>query len=159
MHFLTHLLIYNLAASVLIYGSLAYNPRLWLHRMPPEVRSKVPEKTDQERKIFLTIALPFLLLLFGYPIVYAFQEQKDLLSNFLVLSAFFAGFALWDTLVLDLLIFCTFTPRAIVIKGTSREDYSNTKYHLISGVKGLVMSILFSGFLAMIVTFFNNRLA
>jgi hypothetical protein len=157
MDFLTHWLIYNLAASVLIYGSLAYNPRLWLHRMPPEVRSKVSEKTAQERKIFPRIALPFLLLLFGYPIVYVLQTQKDLLSNFLTLTAFFAGFALWDTLVLDLLIFCKFTPRFVVIDGTRREDYSNMRYHLVSGLKGLVMSVLFSGLLAVIVTFFSNR--
>lgn len=60
MHLLGHLLIYNLTASVFIYGSLAYNPRLWLHRMPPEVRRKVRAKNDQERKAFLRIAIPFL---------------------------------------------------------------------------------------------------
>jgi magnesium-transporting ATPase (P-type) len=159
MNLFTHLLIYNLAASVLIFGSLAYNPRLWLHRMPPEVRSKVPEKTPQERKLFLRIALPFLFLLFGYPIVYVLQTQEDLLTNYLTLAAFFAGFALWDTLVLDILIFCQLTPRFVIIKGTSREDYSNRKYHLISGAKGLLMSLVFSGLLAMTIAFLKNMLA
>jgi hypothetical protein len=153
MALLSHLLVYNLAASVLIYGSLAYNPRLWLHRMPPEVLRKVPKKTPQERKLFLRIAFPFLFLLFGYPIVYVLQGQNDLLSNFLILTAFFAGFALWDTLVLDLLIFCTFTPHFVIIDGTRREDYSNMKYHLVSGAKGLVMSVIFAALLAMTITF------
>jgi hypothetical protein len=153
MNLLIHLLIYNLAASILIYGSLAYNPRLWLHRMPPEVRNKVPEKTEQERKVFLRIALPFLALLFGYPIIFLLQAQKDLFTNFLTLAAFFISFAVWDTLVLDLLIFCQFTPRFVIIDKTSRADYSNKQYHLISGAKGLVMSILFSGLFAIIITF------
>jgi hypothetical protein len=156
MALLSHLFVYNLVASVLIYGSLAYNPRLWLHRMPPEVLQKVPKKTPQERKLFLWIALPFLLLLFGYPIVYLLHEQNDLLSNFLTLIAYFAGFALWDTLVLDLLIFCKITPRFIIIEGTHREDYSNMKYHITSGSKGLVMSVVFSGLFAMIITFLRD---
>ena len=159
MNLLTHVLIYNLAASILIYGSLAYNPRLWLHRMPPEVRSKVKEKTSQERKVFLRIALPFLLLLFGYPIVYGLQAKADFLTSFLTLTAFFAGFALWDTLVLDLLLFCQFTPRFVIIHGTRREDYSNRKYHLVSGAKGLVMSVIFSGLLAMTLSFLKSMLA
>lgn len=35
MDILIHLLIYYLLLSILLYGSLAYNPRMWLHRMPP----------------------------------------------------------------------------------------------------------------------------
>jgi hypothetical protein len=146
----THLILYNLAASILIYGSLAYNPRLWLHRMPPEVLNKVHEKTPQERKTFLVVAIPFLLLLFGYPAIYVIQNKADFLANFLTLCAFFVGFALWDTLVLDLLIFCTFTPSFVIVKGTKREDYSNMNYHIRSGTKGLLMSLVFSGILALI---------
>ena len=70
----------------------------------------------------------------------------------MLLIAFFAGFALWDTLVLDLLIFCKMTPRFIIIEGTSREDYSNMKYHLVSGAKGLVMSLVFSGIVALLLS-------
>jgi hypothetical protein len=150
MNLLTHLFIYNLAASVLLYGSLAYNPRMWLHRMPPEVRAKVAKKTPQERKLFLKLALPFLLLLFGYPLVYGIRESASLLTIFLTLCAFFVSFAVWDTLVLDLLIFCKITPGFIMIDGTDREDYSNMKYHLVSGSKGLILSVMFSGIIAVV---------
>jgi hypothetical protein len=150
MNLFLHLLIYNLAASIFLYASLAYNPRMWLHRMPPEVLSKVTGKTLEEKRIFLYFALPFLLWLFGYPIVYVLGQQSAFLTDFLTFCAFFAGFALWDTLVLDLLIFCKFTPRFVIIPGTAREDYSNMKYHLVSGTKGMVMSISFSGILALI---------
>ncbi|HSL42910.1 MAG TPA: hypothetical protein VK897_05725 [Anaerolineales bacterium] len=159
MNLLTHLVIYNLAASVLIYASLAYNPRLWLHRMPPEVRAKVPEKTPHEKKVFLWIAIPFLLLLFGYPILYVIYSYADWFNTSLTLCAFFASFALWDTLVLDILIFCKFTPRFVIIHGTRREDYSNMRYHLISGAKGLTMSVIFSGLFAAIIVLLKNTLA
>ena len=159
MNLLFHLLIYNLAASILIYGSLAYQPRLWLHRMPPEVRSKVPPKKPGEKKLFLWIALPFVLLLFAYPIVYVIQEGINLATSFWLLLAFFAGFAVWDTLVLDILIFCMLTPRFILIDGTERADYSNMKYHLASGAKGLVMSVVFSGLLAWAISLMKNILA
>jgi hypothetical protein len=152
MNIFIHLLIYNLAISVFLYGSLAYNPRMWLHRMPPEVTAKVPEKTPQERKVFIFFALPFLLWLFGYPIIYVLQQDSNPFTTFLMFLVFFAGFALWDTLVLDLLIFCKMTPRFIIIEGTSREDYSNMKYHLVSGAKGLVMSLVFSGIAALLLS-------
>ena len=152
MNLLTHLTIYNLMASLLIYGSIAYQPRLWLHRMPPEVRKKVPPKTPEENKLFLFVALPFVLLLFAYPIVYVIQEGTNPASSFWVLLAFFAGFAVWDTLVLDILIFCRLTPRFIIINGTERGDYSNMKYHLVSGAKGLAMSVVFSALLALVLT-------
>lgn len=156
MNIFLHLLIYNLAASILIYGSLSYNPRLWLHRMPPEVRSKVADKTPREQQLFRRVALPFVLWLFVFPVVYVAQIQANLLTHALTLLAFFASFALWDTLVLDLLIFCKFTPRFVIIPGTDREDYSNTKYHLASGGKGLVMSTVFSGVLALVITAIQN---
>jgi hypothetical protein len=152
MNLLFHLLIYNLAASILIYGSLACQPRLWLHRMPPEVHKKVPPKTSEENKLFLWVALPFVLLLFAYPIGYVIQEGTNLATTFWMLLAFFAGFAVWDTLVLDILVFCRLTPRFIMINGTTRADYANMKYHLASGAKGLVMSAVFSALLALVLT-------
>jgi hypothetical protein len=158
MNIFLHLIIYNLAASILIYGSLAYNPRMWLHRMPPEVRGKVADKTPGEQQLFNRVALPFVLWLFVYPVVYVAQIQADLLTHALTLLAFFASFALWDTLILDLLIFCKLTPRFVVLAGTVREDYSNMKYHIASGTKGLVMSFIFSGVLALIVTLMKNML-
>ncbi len=38
----------------------------------------------------------------------------------------------------------------IIIPGTVREDYSNMKYHLVSGTKGVLMSVAFSGVFAAI---------
>jgi hypothetical protein len=148
------LLIYYLVLSILLYGSLAINPRMWLHRMPPAVVAKVPPKTAYEKKILLTTtAIPFLLLLLAYPVIYVLRKEGNWLSYFGILCAFFLGFDLWDTLILDLLIFCKLTPRFIIIAGTNRADYADMRYHLVSGFKGLVLSIAFSGVLATILYF------
>jgi len=152
MNILLHLLLYNLVISILLYGSLAYNPRMWLHRMPAGVVAKVPPRTAYEKRQLLIVAVPFLAWLVGYPIFYTLSQDADWLHSFLILCAFLAGFALWDTLVLDLLIFCKITPSWIVISGTTRQDYAETKYHLVSGAKGLAMSLVFSGILATIRT-------
>jgi len=155
-----HLFVYYIVLSILLYGSLAYNPRMWLHRMPPEVIAKVPAKTPGEKRLLLkTVAIPYLLLLVGYPTIYVLQQDANWLTIFLILCAFFAGFDVWDTLILDLLIFCKLTPRFVIINGTKREDYANMKYHLVSGAKGLVMSVIFSGILATILVFIKDSLA
>lgn len=148
MNLITHLLIYNLIISVLLYASLAYNPRMWMHRMPPEVVRIVPPRTPAEKRLLLFFGIPFLLILVIYPIVYVLQQDAGFLENFLIFCAFFAGFAVWDTLVLDLLIFCKITPGFIIIPGTTRKDYAAMKYHLISGTKGFLISILASAVLA-----------
>ena len=154
MGFLTHLTIYNLLLSVLLYASLAYNPRMWMHRMPPEVVQKVPARTPVEKRLWIFVAVPFMLIMLVYPIVYVLQNPSSWLTNFLVLCAYFTGFAIWDTLVLDLLIFCRFTPSFIMIPGTTRKDYGNMRYHLKSGAKGVVMSLVFSAVLASAVGLF-----
>ena len=154
MNLLFHLLIYYLLLSVLLYGSLAYNPRMWLHRMPPEVTAKIPPKTPSEKRLLIkTVAIPFLLLLVAYPTIHVLQQEANWLHYFLILCSFLAGFDIWDTLVLDLLIFCKLTPRFIIIAGTERQDYANMSYHLTSGVKGVLIALVASGVLATILFF------
>jgi hypothetical protein len=92
---IVHLAVYFFAMSLFIYGILAYNPRLWLHRMPPAVIGKVEAKSSEERKKFILLALPILLWMIGYPVVYSFlYTGNELLLNIAVLLAFYMGFNL-----------------------------------------------------------------
>jgi len=151
MELYIHLLVYYILLSILLYGSLAYNPRMWLHRMPPEVTVKVPPKTPGEKRLLIqTVAIPFLLQLVVYPVIYILQLDANWWNYFLVLCTFFVGFNIWDTLILDLLIFCKLTPRFIIIDGTERQDYANMRYHLVSGAKGLLLSLVASFVLALL---------
>jgi hypothetical protein len=139
-----HLAIYFCIVSVLIFAVLLTKPRLWLHRMPPEVVTKVAPKTPAEKKAFLVFGIPLLLIMFGYPIGYAYITQDSLKEMIQTIFVFSAGFALWDTLVLDLIVFCTITPKAILIEGTTASDYKNKTYHLIAGAKGLIIAVISS---------------
>lgn len=56
--------------------------------------------------------------------------------------------------LLILLILCKFTPSFIIL-GTTREDYANMKYHLVSGTKGVLISLVFSGLLAAMLNTFK----
>jgi len=148
MQLWAHILLYNLILSVYLYASLAIDPRMWLHRMPPEVRAKVPPKTEAERKRLIPLGVPFLILMIGYPVWYTAARAVSS-ANLTggpagyfhitgLLFLFFLSFDLWDTLVLDLLIFCGITPQFIIIEGSNRGDYKNVRYHLKSGAKGLI---------------------
>lgn len=107
--------------------------------------TKVPAKTPEEKKLLLkTVGIPSMLLLVVFPTVFVLQQEAGWLTYFLILCAFFAGFDVWVTVILDLLIFCKLTPRFVIIEGTAREDYADIKPHLVGGGKGLVISTLFS---------------
>jgi len=151
MSLFLHLVIYNLVISIILYASLAVNSRMWMHRMPPEVVQKVPPRTPAEKRLLYYFGIPFMLVLLIYPIAYVLPLDVSYWQRFLILAAFFAGFALWDTLVLDILIFCIITPRFIIMPGTTRQDYANKKYHLISGSKGVPMSLAFAALVALII--------
>lgn len=156
MPFYIHILIYLVVLSIVLFASVFHNPRSWLHRMPPEVVAKVPARTPDEKRTALITGLPFLLVMILYPVIYVLLQQSvNFLQNFLFFCAFFMGFTLWDTLVLDLLIVCTITPRRFLVPGTSREDYRNKLYHIKSGSKGLVISIVFSAVFAAIISLVN----
>ena len=55
MSLFTHLILYYLLLSLELYCSLAYNPRMWLHRMPPEEIAKVPKRTPSEKRLLLNL--------------------------------------------------------------------------------------------------------
>ncbi len=153
MNLIFHIALYFLVISILLYASLAHNPRMWMHRMPPAVVRKVPPRTPAEKRCVYYWGVPFLVFLVVYPIAIVIQQGGGFWAHFWIFCAFFAGFAIWDTLVLDLLIFCRITPRFVIITGTERADYREVKYHLVSGMKGLVISIAFSALLAGLLAF------
>ncbi|HCS40798.1 MAG TPA: hypothetical protein DIW44_14605 [Anaerolineaceae bacterium] len=156
MPFYIHILIYLVVLSILLLASVFYNPRSWLHRMPPEVVAKVPARTATEKHTALITGLPFLLVTILYPIIYVLlQQSANFFQNFLLFCAFFMGFTIWDTLVLDLIIVCTISPRRFLVPGTNREDYRNKLYHIKAGSKGLVISLVFSAVFAGIITLVN----
>jgi hypothetical protein len=128
--------IYALTASLYLLLMLRVNPRLFLQDYPQEIRESVPPKTEAEKRQALLLGIPFMLLLLAGPLLSTLALDRRLggaapfLTLFLNAAAVAFAFNLVDWLVLDWLIFCTWTPRFLVIPGTEgMAAYRDYAYH------------------------------
>jgi hypothetical protein len=149
-----HGLMLSTIASVFIFLTLRFTPRIWLQDYPPEVQALVPPKTESEKRLSLVLGIPFLLLLLAAPVIstLSFQSQQQGEVPFLSLALHSFGvmfiFNLIDWLVLDWLFFCTITPNFIVLPGSEdAEGYKNYKYHF----RGFLIGIVFSAVAGLII--------
>ena len=139
----------SIIASLLIVVSLRINPRMWLQDYPQDIQNRVPPKTDMEKRQSLIVGIPFLVVLAAVPFIstLALKRQGGGDASFLqlFLNAFGVAFIfnLVDLLVLDWLMFCTITPRFLVIPGTEgMEGYKDYYYHFKASLIGTVISIV-----------------
>jgi hypothetical protein len=92
------------------------------------------------------VGLPFLLVLLGFPVYATFRAFAGAEARFVTLWGYAFGilcaFNLWDWLVIDWIVFCTVTPRWIVIPGTEGHPaYADYFFHF----KGFLIGMVFSG--------------
>lgn len=138
------------------------NPRLELHNYPPSIKNKVEKKSQQEIKLFRKLAIPMLLILLFYlngTILYSYWNfevpfSKIFFHYFFIL--FF--FSLFDLFILDWLIFCTITPKYLIIPGTNKNSgYKNYNYHINGSLgKGLAIVLIVSLIFSIILYLFLN---
>jgi hypothetical protein len=128
--------IYALVASLYLMLLLRINPRLFLQDYPQAIQDSVPPKTEAEKRQSLILGLPFILLVFAGPLLSTLALNQRLggaasfLTLFLNAAAVAFAFNLVDWLVLDWLIFCTWTPRFLVVPGTEgMAAYRDYAYH------------------------------
>jgi len=152
--------ILSFVASLFIIVSLRLNPRIWLQDYPEDIQSKVPQKTGQEKRLSLTFGIPFLVLLVAVPFISTLtlkrQDGGDVPFLQLFLNAFGVAFVfnLVDLLLLDWLMFCTITPKFVVIPGTEgMEGYKDYFYHFKASIIGTVLSVVAGLVIAGIVSF------
>ena len=152
--------ILSFIASLLLIVSLRLNPRIWLQDYPEEIQNKAPPKTGQEKRLSLIFGIPFLVLLVAVPFISTLalkrQDGGDVSFLQLFLNAFGVAFAfnLVDLLLLDWLMFCTITPKFVVIPGTEgMEGYKDYSYHFKASMIGTVLSIVAGLVIAGIVSF------
>lgn len=142
-----HALVYVALATLFLLGLVLYNPRLMLQDYPPAIKAVVPPKTDREKQLSTLLGLPFLLILFFYPIYATFIYRAGSGASFLSVLGFafaiFFAFNVWDWLVLDWLIFCTITPRAFVIPGSEGHPaYKDYAFHFRGFLIGTAFSLV-----------------
>ena len=153
--------VYALVASLYLMLLLRINPRLFLQDYPQAIQDSVPPKTEAETRQARILGLPFVLLLFAGPLLSTLALDRRLggTASFFTLSlnAFAIAFAfnLVDWLVLDWLIFCTWTPRFLVIPGTegmaAYRDYAyHTRGFLIGTGFSLATALVVSGIVTLL---------
>ncbi len=141
--------ILSLIASLLITVSLHINPRMWLQDYPKDIQDRVPPKTKREERQSLVVGIPFLIVLVAVPFISTLtlkrQSGGDVSFLQLFLNTFGVVFVfnLVDLLLLDWLMFCTITPKFLVIPGTEGlEGYKDYYYHFKASLIGTVLSIV-----------------
>ena len=157
--FLSHSGLYVMLATIFLLFLVLYNPRLMLQDYPPAIKEIVPPKTEREKRLSTWLGLPFILILFAFPVyaTFIFQDLAGSDQGFLSLWLYAFGIAfafnLWDWLVLDWLVFCTITPKGFVIPGSEGHPaYKDYFFHfrgfMIGTVFSAVMGLLAAGIVA-----------
>ena len=143
-----------LVASALLFVLVGRSPRLMLQDYPPEIQAAVPPKTPEEKRRSTLLGLPFIFVLLAIPLISTllFNARTGGIASFLVLAAHAFGvafiFNLFDWLVLDWLLFCTITPRFMVIPGSEgHPGYKNYFFHF----RGFLIGTVFSAVLGLVV--------
>ncbi|OWT50090.1 nitroreductase [Bacillus sp. K2I17] len=149
--------IMSIVLSVMILGSLYYNPRLSLTEYPKDIQKVVFPKSIHEKKQTIYFNIAYNAILFGTPVVstYILHKHEKLLYVDAYLHTFgiLMIFNLVDLFIIDWLIFCWITPRFVVIPSTEgMKEYKDYKFHLRGAIVGTKFLAIVSLFLAGIVT-------
>ncbi|PFV82355.1 nitroreductase [Bacillus sp. AFS059628] len=145
--------IMSIVLSVLILGSLYYNPRLSLTEYPKDIQKLVFPKSIHEKKQTIYFNIAYNAILFGTPFVSTYILHKH--EKLLYIDAYIHAFGILmifnvvDLFILDWLIFCWITPRFVVIPTTEgMKGYKDYKFHLRGAIVGTKFLAIVSLFLA-----------
>lgn len=144
--------------SLLIVGSLLYNPRLWLQDLPPELRARLPPKTARERRETWILGIPFMGIVLGMPLL-AIADPAGLgpgrpgfLGRLGIAYGVNLVFNLVDLLLIDWGLVCLWTPRRLLPPGVEREEARDWAKHgrdFLKGFLALVVPSLLSALLSL----------
>ena len=140
-------LILSAALSAVIVSTLYANPRLLLRSYPAAIKEKAGPQTVSERKMTRIIGLFFMLLLIGIPALSTWLLERSRGGDIAFPDAFLNAFGilsifnLADWLVIDWLLFCTITPKFLVIPGTEgMAEYKHYRFHFRGFVTGTALA-------------------
>ena len=152
--------ILSIVTSLFLMVVLHFNPRLFLQDYPEAIKNQVPPKTALEERQSLLIGVPFLLLLAIIPFLSTLTLKRSSLEALSFLQLFVHAFGvififnLVDLVILDWLMFCTITPKFMVIPGTEgMRAYKDYFFHFKASLTGTGISILSGLVIAGIVHF------
>lgn len=152
----------SVIGGIILLGMLRYNPRLFLNKgdFPTDILNAVPPKTNTERRLALILGLPFIVALVVVPFISTLQlRQQAGEVSFLLLAlhafSILLIFNLFDLFVLDFLLFCTITPRFMVVPGTEGlAGYKDYGFHLRQHARSIPFMVLAGLVIAVVASLF-----
>jgi hypothetical protein len=142
-------LIFSAVGSIYLVLLLVYNPRLLMSEgdYPDDVLAAAPPRTKEETRLAAILSTPWFLWSLGFPLYstvgYLQQAGADVSFGWAFAHAFLILLSFWlvDLVVLDWLMFCTITPKFLVIPGTEGfPGYKDFSMHLRGHFgKGLII--------------------
>jgi hypothetical protein len=140
-------LVAMVAISALLVAIGLRNPRVMLQDYPKDVQAAVPPKTVAERRETVWWGTALIVALFAPALAAAVAAQlqasdRSFAGGFLNALVVLLAFNLFDWLVLDWIMFCTVTPRFVVLPGTEgMAGYRDYGMHFRGFLLGLALSV------------------
>lgn len=136
----------SVIAALILLLILRFNPRILLNDYPKDVQAVAAPKTPTERKWTLLVGIPYLLVLLLVPF-FSTLSLKPQNGAFVALfvNAFGVAFIfnLVDWLLLDWLLFCTITPKFVMLPGTEgMAGYKDYAIHFRGFLIGTLLSAI-----------------
>ncbi len=130
---------------------------------PKEVIKNVEEKTAKEKREALLFGLPFVTILFIYPLLFGIYGKFIIgfkfLENWLSILSVIFSFNLIDLLIIDWLVFCAITPKFIIIPGTQgNPGYKDYHFHFDAFLRGCGYTVIGSIIYALIIELLGTTL-
>jgi len=146
--------------SVYILAIMHYDPRLFLNPgdFPKDILDAVPPKTEEEKRQAMILGIPFFVGLLGGPLLSALALQREAAGGVPLMNLSLHTFGvlmipnLVDLVILDWLLFCTITPRFMVVPGTEGfTGYKDYRFHLRGHARGTALMAVLSVVVATVV--------
>ncbi|MBC8099272.1 MAG: hypothetical protein H7Y11_07495 [Armatimonadetes bacterium] len=155
--------ILSIGLSIIVLGSMRFNPRLWLRDYPPEVQAVVApvtpiEKRQQQIVMVLFMAVSAAVLFVSLSSLHAANNGNPaFLALFLNLYGVLIIFNITDAVILDYLILMRMKPRFAVIPGSEavyEASFPSLQVQMGDFLKGCVIIGVVSLVVAGLVTVF-----
>jgi len=158
---LLHGAVLSVPASLILMAAVYFNPRFARQDLPKDIQDATPPLSKKEKLQALAFAIPFFALAVLVPFLSGFTleapagGQVPFLVLFLHIFGVIFVFSLFDLLILDCLIYCTITPKFVIIPGTEGfagyKDYGHqARAHVRGTALQAALALLLAGVIILI---------
>lgn len=155
---LIHGAILSVPASLLLMAAVYFNPRFARQDLPKDIQDVTPPLSKKEKLQALAFGIPFFALVVLVPLLSGISLEAPAGGRvpFLVLFLHIFGvvfvFNVVDFLILDCLIYCTITPKFVIIPGTEGlAGYKDYGHQARAHLRGTALQAAFALLLAGVV--------